>query len=109
MIPEFDEHGYLPAGIHHATLEEIEQEFGCSSEIRRVPFESLVWLVEVAATCDVLRIIINGSYVTDVAEPNDVDCLLLVGDNLNMEADTEQRLLAGFPFLDVQFANADEF
>ncbi len=45
--------------------------------------------------------VINGSFVTDVVEPNDVDCLLLVGDNFKMDGDAEQRLLAGFPFLDV--------
>jgi hypothetical protein len=33
MIPPFDEHGYLPPGIHPATLAEIEEWFGKSPEI----------------------------------------------------------------------------
>ena len=48
MIPPFDEHGYLPPGIHSATLDEIEARFGQESEIRRVQMESLRWLVEIA-------------------------------------------------------------
>jgi len=36
MIPDFDKHGYLPAGIHRATLEEIEERFGRESELRGV-------------------------------------------------------------------------
>jgi hypothetical protein len=36
MIPEFDERGYLPPGLHRATLEEIQQRFGRQSELRRV-------------------------------------------------------------------------
>ena len=36
MIPSFDEHGYLPPGIHPATLDEIEARFGRESELRRV-------------------------------------------------------------------------
>jgi len=35
MIPPFTESGWLPPGIHPATLEEIAQRFGTSSEIRR--------------------------------------------------------------------------
>jgi hypothetical protein len=36
MIPAFDEHGYLPAGVHPATLDEVEARFGKESELRRV-------------------------------------------------------------------------
>ena len=36
MIPDFNDHGYLPPGIHPATLEEIAARFGEESELRRV-------------------------------------------------------------------------
>jgi hypothetical protein len=39
VIPPFNEHGYLPAGVHIATLDEIAKRFGCDSEIRRVQME----------------------------------------------------------------------
>jgi hypothetical protein len=46
MIPEFDDHGYLPPGIHPATIEEVEQRFGRQSELRRVEMESIIWLID---------------------------------------------------------------
>jgi hypothetical protein len=79
MIPPFDEHGYLPPGVHPATLEDVEARFGYGSELRRVQAESLRWLVDAASRAGVFRLVINGSFVTDVLEPNDVDCALLIG------------------------------
>ena len=39
MIPEFDEHGYLPAGVHPATLDEVAARFSelIGVEIVRTP------------------------------------------------------------------------
>ena len=48
MIPPFNDDGYLPPGIHPATLEEIAARFGQESELRRAEMESLQWLVQVA-------------------------------------------------------------
>ena len=73
MIPEFDDRGYLPAGIHGATLEEVAARFGQESELRRVQVESLKWLIDLAQRAGARRLIANGSFVTDVVEPNDVD------------------------------------
>jgi hypothetical protein len=36
MIPPFNENGYLPPGIHLASLDEIAERFGRQSEMRRV-------------------------------------------------------------------------
>jgi hypothetical protein len=47
MIPRFNQHGYLPRGVHRATLDEIAERFGSESEMRKVQFESLRWLVEI--------------------------------------------------------------
>ncbi len=69
MIPAFDEHGYLPAGVHLASLAEIEARFGRQSEIRRVQMESLRWLVDLARRAGVQRLIINGSFVTTSCSP----------------------------------------
>ena len=48
MIPDFNELGYLPAGLHRATMAEIEARFGTGSELRRVQMESVRWMVELA-------------------------------------------------------------
>ena len=80
MIPEFNDVGYLPPGVHVASLDEIAARFGHESEIRQAQMDSIRWLVEMAKKAGVERLILNGSFVTDVFEPNDVDCaLLLVG------------------------------
>ena len=81
MIPPFEDNGYLPPGIHRATLDEIETRFAHESELRQVQIESLRWLVDLAKRAGVERIVINGSFVTDIPEPNDVDCVLLIGPN----------------------------
>jgi len=35
MIPKFNDSGYLPAGIHTASVAETEERFGRESELRR--------------------------------------------------------------------------
>ncbi len=79
MIPAFDDNGYLPPGIHPATLDEIEARFGTESEIRQVQMQWLRWLAEIAVRAEVQKIIVNGTFVTDTFEPNDVDCVILLG------------------------------
>lgn len=109
MIPDFNEHGYLPLGLHHATLDEIEERFGRQSEVRRVQMESLRWLVDAAIRGGVRRVILNGSFVTDVFEPHDVDCVLLIEAGFPKDSVAERELRVGLPFLDVQFADQDAF
>ena len=41
MMPAFDERGYLPPGIHGATLDEVADRFGQETELRKVQMESL--------------------------------------------------------------------
>ena len=109
MIPPLNEHGYLPSGIHSATLDEIEERFGHESEIRRAEMQSVRWLVALAQTAGVLRIILNGSFVTDVFEPNDVDCVLLFGTGFPQDADAARKLASGLPFLEVHLVDQDIF
>ena len=109
MIPPFDEHGYLPAGIHPATLDEVEARFGCESELRGVQMESLRWLVDLVRRAGVVRLVLNGSFVTDVFEPNDVDCILLIGDGFPQDQAAEAELLAGLPFLEINLVNQADF
>ena len=87
MIPEFNDDGYLPPGIHPATLEEIAARFGQESELRQVQMESLRWLVDLARRSRRFNdIIVNGSFVTDALEPNDVDCVLLIAPGFPSDA-----------------------
>lgn len=71
MIPDFDDLGRLPPGLHLATVAEIQALFGCQSEIRRVQMESVRWMVDLAVRAGVQRIVLNGSFVTDIMEPGE--------------------------------------
>ncbi len=65
MIPAFEENGYLPPGVHRATIDEVEARFGREPELRRVQFESLRWLVDLARRAGAERLVISGSFTTD--------------------------------------------
>lgn len=109
MIPSLDEYGYLPPEIHPATLTEIESRFGHESEVRRVQMESLRWLVDIAQRAGVTRLIVNGSFVTDELEPNDVDCVLLASFDFPRNLEAEAELMAGLPFLQIDVVKQADF
>ena len=109
MIPLFDDNGYLPPGVHPATLDEIKDRFGSESELRRVQMESLNWLVELARRAGVARLVINGSFTTNAFEPNDVDCVLLIEDGFPRDADAEAELNGGLPFMAIDLVRQPGF
>jgi hypothetical protein len=53
--------------------------------------DSLRWLVDLARRAGALRLTVNGSFVTDRAEPNDVDCVLLIGPGFPHDAAAEKE------------------
>jgi hypothetical protein len=109
MVPDFNELGYLPPGVHGATLDEISVRFGRESEIRRAQMDSVRWLVELAKKAGVVRIILNGSFATDVFEPNDVDCALLLSTDFPLDATAAAALAEGLPFIDLHMTEMREF
>lgn len=106
MIPPFDDFGLLPSGTHLATLDEIQRHFGSQSELRRVQMESIRWMVDLAVRAGAKRIVLNGSFVTDIIDPNDVDCVLLFVPGANRDRTAIKELL---PFLDIALVNQKEF
>jgi hypothetical protein len=109
MIPEMNANGYLPPGIHAASLDEIAARFGQEPELRRVQMESLRWLVDLAKRAGVERIIVNGSFVTDKWEPNDIDCVLLRGPLFPLDQSADAELWAGLPFIEIALVGPTEF
>ena len=79
MLPPFDEHGNLPPGIHRCTIDEVVPRFGRGSPERKVETQELLKFVEWARHAGVLRLIVNGSFVTAQVSPNDVDLIVLPG------------------------------
>ena len=72
MIPAFDEHGNLPAGIHGATWQEVQETLGFS--------ERRVWLLEQiykaltnlkGAGCQTAYL--DGSFASSKENPGDID------------------------------------
>lgn len=81
MIPEFTEDGFLPEGIHRATLSEFEERFVVSpgSFQRRKVFRYLRDLVKEATNSGIVkRLLVGGSFVTAKSEPNDFDCVIVL-------------------------------
>lgn len=71
--------------------------------------ESIRWMVDLAQRAGVQRIVLNGSFVTDIMEPNDVDCVLLSGKGFPKDAHAESELRAGLPFLDIAIVRRKDF
>jgi hypothetical protein len=109
MIPGFNAQGYLPPGVHGATLDEIAERFGQESELRQVQMESLRWLADLARRAGVLRIVVNGSFVAEAYEPNDVDCALLIGHDYPRDPAADAELQQGLPFIQAELLTQETF
>lgn len=83
-IPELNEEGLLPKGIHDCTVDEIGERFagfGQSAQRKRLFRQLKEYLAEALGREEIVEILVNGSFVTDKAEPGDVD--LIVGTRRN--------------------------
>jgi predicted nucleotidyltransferase len=80
-IPPLDEDGLLPEGIHECSLEEIRARFGSfqASDQRPRLFAKLgAFLRDAEASKAVVGVLVNGSFVTGKARPNDIDLIVVV-------------------------------
>jgi hypothetical protein len=107
MLPELNEIGYLPPGLHEATIEEIVQRFGVGSDERVAEGQSLQWLIPMCRRAGVVRLIIGGSFVTELLEPKDVDCVLVPGKSFAADSDATFALQVGLPYLSFQFVESE--
>jgi hypothetical protein len=81
-IPEFNEQGDLPVGVHLATIDEVYERFGQGTPQRQLVTKRLQRIYELAhRTGKVERFVIYGSYVTAKLTPNDVDIFLVMQDD----------------------------
>jgi hypothetical protein len=72
MIPEFDESGRLPPGIHDATWTEIVTRFATSAH-RRDPLAGLLDALRSLKTAGCPVVYLDGSFVTAKEHPKDFD------------------------------------
>jgi hypothetical protein len=108
MIPEFNENGYLPPGVHKATIDEVLERFGHGSEDREACGQSLQWLLPICRRAGIVRLIINGSFVTDRREPQDVDCVLLAGRTYDRNSEATFMLRVGLPYLSLEIVESPD-
>lgn len=77
MIPNFDERGLLPLGLHVASLSEIRDTLGFTSR-RRQLIEGLEEYIYVWDRSGFLEYcIIDGSFATSKPDPDDIDLILV--------------------------------
>jgi hypothetical protein len=107
MLPPFDDFGNLPAGIHRCSVAELVARFGGGSQERSVEMSELARFIAAAKAAGVRRVLINGSFVTGKLSPNDVDVIILPGDDYprqGLPLDASELI---WPFLQIIVA-ADE-
>lgn len=109
MIPPLNEHGYLPPGVHRTTLDEVIARFGVGNDQRVAQGQSLIWLVPLCRAAGIVKLLINGSFVTDRGEPNDVDCILLQGPRYSATTAEAAALKQGLPYLEIKIVAAGDY
>ncbi len=78
-LPAMLASGFLPPGVHIASIDEITEHFGTATPRRLVLAIRLRELLRLAqATQHLLRMFIFGSFVTDALFPRDLDVLLFM-------------------------------
>ena len=89
-VPDFDEHGLLPVGIHDCTLAEIAARFGVfqgSEQRPRLLAKLTEFLEEVRASGIVREILVAGSFATGERSPNDIDLIVVLPSTHDRAAD----------------------
>lgn len=85
-LPEFNEFGDLPEGSHPASLAEVVARFGSGTAQRAAVTDRLHRIYRLAVATDHLdRLVVFGSYVSDMNEPNDVDVILVMRNDFRSE------------------------
>jgi len=82
MIPDFRDDGYLPEGLHLASEAEITFRFGTSTKQRRRLALRLRRWIQLSQSVAAKRLFVDGSFVTAKLEPNDVDAVVWLADDL---------------------------
>jgi hypothetical protein len=79
MLPNFLPDGNMPAGIYQSTMDEVAARFGSGNRTRRILFQRLERIRQLAQnTQELARFIIFGSFVTAKADPNDLDVFMIM-------------------------------
>jgi hypothetical protein len=89
MIPAFEKEGYLPAGIHTATLDEVEARFA-NTIWRKELFKHLLKLIEDLKTIGCTAVYLDGSFSTIKRVPGDMD---ICWEDTGIDYDTAEKIM----------------
>src|SRR5207247_1379216 len=80
-LPALTQDGELPLGVHRSSLAEVLQRFGTGSRKRKAVADRLARVYSlVRSSGHLARFVVFGSFITDKAEPNDVDIFMVLDD-----------------------------
>lgn len=108
VLPEFNEIGYLPRGIHRCQMDEVLERFGAGSEEREIEAAALADFTSWARAAGVARLIVDGSFVTDKVSPLDVDVAILPGPGYPRKELPAESRDSRWPFLDIKIAKDED-
>jgi hypothetical protein len=89
-IPAFNEYGSLPEGIHDCRFDEAARRFGAfqgSDSRPRLWAKFTQFMREAKASGLVQVVLIDGSFVIRIPDPNDIDLVLVVPASHDFSAD----------------------
>ena len=90
-LPNLNDAGELPIGIHQATIDEVIAQFGSGTLQREVVTARLQRIYQIAKdTGNLQQLIIFGSYITAKPEPNDVDVVIIFNDDFDLTVCSEE-------------------
>jgi hypothetical protein len=85
-IPACNEQGWLPEGIYDCTLDEAAARFGGFQRSDRRPqlwMQFLEFLREAQACSFINAVVVDGSFISAVPAPNDINLILVVSADHN--------------------------
>ena len=90
-LPNLNDSGELPEGVHRATIDEVIAQFGSGTSQREIITARLRRIYQLAKdTGNLQRLIIFGSYITAKPEPNDIDVVLIFDDDFDIAVCSEE-------------------
>jgi hypothetical protein len=84
-IPEARSDGYLPEGVHEGSEPEVKARFGAANVRRMYLWSRVARWIELGRKTGASRLLIDGSFVTAVDNPADVDAVVLLSDKFHRD------------------------
>jgi hypothetical protein len=86
MIDDFTDEGLLPPGIYKATFEEVTEKLCFTNRRKDLLIRKLKPALERMKECGVVRVYLDGSFVTDRRRPGDIDVCYDIGNDADLDA-----------------------